>query len=263
VSHVAVVHDRRRQRARRRSLSQRLNEVRRTLHAVQRTAPGLLALATFGLLAVVRIAGAWSEVAMPAAIALTPAAVLLLPRSEREPAGLHLDVGARQVAEGVAVVLGSYVVVVAGCLWVFGSASPHDWLGAIRPLFESMAPFDPGSAGHRVVALALAVVCMGVLVPAAEEVFFRGVLHRAASRRWGPLAAVLLTASGWALVHLGDYGLRPFDAAEIAGMLPSVALMGLALGWCRVRTGSALACVVAQGAANLALTVWVFGVMAR
>jgi membrane protease YdiL (CAAX protease family) len=96
-------------------------------------------------------------------------------------------------------------------------------------------------------------------VPLAEEVCYRGVLLHAVSQRYGTTTGVVVTSAGWALVHLGDYGLNPFDLAVILGVLPSVFVMGLALGWCRLRAGSVLASALAQGLANLLLAAWVLG----
>lgn len=222
------------------------------LHRSHRAAPGVVASVAFGVLAIVRVGGAWNETAMVAAIVLTPATVLLVSPLDHTRVGLCRPRSGRAVLQGVGVVLGSYVVTVAACTAVFGADGPHNWLGGIRRIFDDLA------GGQALASFLLAAVCMGLLIPLAEEVWYRGVLHDAAALTWGPATAVVITAIGWALVHLGDYGLNPFDGPQIAGMLPSVALMGLALGWCRVRTGSALACAAAQGVANLALTVWVF-----
>ena len=79
--------------------------------------------------------------------------------------------------------------------------------------------------------------------------------------RIGVWPAIVTVSAVWAVSHLGDYGLTPFDPIMIAAMLPSVALMGLALGACRVITGSAVACVVAQGAGNLVLVAWAYAVL--
>lgn len=68
----------------------------------------------------------------------------------------------------------------------------------------------------RAATVTVAVLSMGLLVPAAEEAFYRGVLHDALSRRLGDLLAVVLTSAGWSLVHLGEYGLDPLDGKVIA-----------------------------------------------
>jgi hypothetical protein len=56
---------------------------------------------------------------------------------------------------------------------------------------------------------------------------------------------------------LGNYGLRPYNPFVIVGVLLSVFLMGLALGACRLITGSVQGSAIAQGTANLLMVVWV------
>lgn len=85
----------------------------------------------------------------------------------------------------------------------------------------------------------------------------RGFLLHGVATRHGPVVAVLTASAAWALVHLGDYGLSPLNARVVLDVLPSVFVIGLALGWCRLVTGSGVACAVAQGTANLLLAVWV------
>ncbi len=205
----------------------------------------------FVSLAVVRILGAFSETLMVASVMLTPLVVLAVPRGSWETVGLRRPASRRRVVEGVLVVIASYAVSVGACVLLVGTGR-HNWALGLRTLVVDTVP----SAPPAVVAVG-AVVVLGLLVPLAEEVCFRGVLHTALADRHGPLTAVVGTSAAWALVHLGDYGLQPLDGKVIAGVLPSVLLMGLALGWCRVRTGSVHACVVAQGVANLLLLGWV------
>ncbi|NBH08294.1 CPBP family intramembrane glutamic endopeptidase [Amycolatopsis sp. SID8362] len=97
------------------------------------------------------------------------------------------------------------------------------------------------------------VVAMGLVIPALEEVCYRGALFSAVERITGSATAITLTSAGWALVHIGNYGLAPFNPAVLAGVVPSVLCMGLALGICRTITGSCVASFAAQGVANLVL----------
>lgn len=203
------------------------------------------------VLGAARVGGAFdpSGVLVVLPVALYPACLLLVPPHELPAHGLRRPRGAWAVAQGTAVVALAYAVPVGLCHVVLGTGDDN-WVTWLPRLFEHLAP------GRPRLALVLMVVCMGLLVPVAEEVFFRGVVHTVAVRRHGPVAGVLLVAAGWALVHTGDYGLRPFDPVVLAGMLPSVLLMGLALGWCRQRTGSVPACVAAQSFCNLLLLAW-------
>ncbi len=222
----------------------------RRLGRLYGAAPLTTAGSVFVVLAVVRIAGAFDETLMVASIALIPAILLIVPRAVARDVGLAPISSPRALARGVGVVLGAYALVVAAMALVYRDG-PDNWTAGIDTLFTGMFPDD------RVLAIVAAVVCMGLLIPLAEEVCFRGVLHHAVGCRWGDGVAIVATAAVWAVVHLGDYGLNPFNPAVIAGMLPSVFLMGLALGWCRVVTGSVAGSVLAQGAANLALLAWV------
>jgi membrane protease YdiL (CAAX protease family) len=223
----------------------------RTLHRRYRERPVAVAAAMFAVLAAVRIGGAFAEWLMVASIALTPAVLLAVPRAAWARVGLCRVGSGGRLAAGVAATVGAYGLVVLGCAAVFGTGE-QNWTSGIRPVFESFAPGHPG------LALAAAVLCMGLLVPVAEEVCYRGVLHDAVARQFGTALAVGVTAVGWAAVHLGDYGLHPYNGAVVASMLPSVLVMGLALGWCRVATGSVLGSILAQAVANLLLTAWVF-----
>jgi uncharacterized protein len=77
--------------------------------------------------------------------------------------------------------------------------------------------------------------------PIGEELLFRGfVLKGLAASRLGAAGAVAITALGWAVLH-GQY-----DSFEIA----TIFLMGVALGVCRLRTGSTLLTMSLHAGAN-------------
>jgi hypothetical protein len=204
-------------------------------------APVVAAFLWFLGLATVRIAGAWSTVLM--VLSMVSMAVIVLVAPRRAWSG---DRPATRVGAALGVVLGAYAVTVAASFAVFGSGTDN-WLTAIPRLFEQLVP---GSVALRVLAM---VVCLGLLVPLLEEVCFRGAFFTAARQRIGPTGAVLATSALWAVVHLGDYGLNPYNLEVVAGSQLSVFVMGLGLGVCRLLTGSVAVCVVAQGTANLAL----------
>ena len=213
--------------------------------------PVAVAGVLFGGLAVLRICGAFSQELMVASIVLTPVLLFVAPRSVWPDIGVRRINSAMNLVHGVAVVIAAYAIVLVACLVAFGTG-PDNWILGIKVLFMNMA------GGSTVLAILVAVVCMGVLVPVAEEVCFRGVLHHAARSRLTVASAVVGTSAVWAAVHLGDYGLNPFNGLVIVGVLPSVFVMGLALGWCRVITDSVAGSTVAQGVANLILVAWVF-----
>ncbi|MFD7905084.1 CPBP family intramembrane glutamic endopeptidase [Kitasatospora sp. NPDC059747] len=225
---------------------------RRTLHRLRRhhrEAPASSAAKVFAVLAVVRIAGAVSMPLMVLSVGLSAAVVTVLDRVEWAAAGLRRFRFLPAFA-GTGLVVLAYANTVFATRAAFGRGADN-WTSLVPELFRQMAPGQPVVAG---VAM---VLCMGLLVPLVEEVCYRGVLYDAVARTRGPLVAIAVTSAGWALVHLGDYGLNPLNARVICGVLPSVFAMGVALGVCRAWTGSALASAVAQGTANLLLLAWV------
>jgi hypothetical protein len=91
--------------------------------------------------------------------------------------------------------------------------------------------------GPADVLLVLLVVTL--LVPVAEEAFFRGFAYQLLRARWGALAALAITSVGFALVH----GLDP------GAWLP-VLPIGMILGGLAERSRSLLPPVVAHGVVN-------------
>lgn len=207
--------------------------------------PVASAAALFAVLAAVRVAGAFTFPVMVLSVALSAAVLLVLPRDR------WADAGVRGFPVLPAVLGTALVAVVYGQTFLatrdaFGHGDDN-WTTWMPKLFEGMVPGAPWAD------VAAMVLALGVLVPLVEEVCYRGVLYRAVEVRRGTYTAVVTTAAGWAAVHLGDYGLNPLNWKVVCGLLPSVFLMGLALGLVRAATGSALACALAQGACNLLL----------
>lgn len=106
-------------------------------------------------------------------------------------------------------------------------------MAAIRRALE-------GAAGPELFA---AVVVIGVLAGSAEEVFFRGYMQTRLRERWGPAAAVVVTAVAFSLLHL------EWIHAALALVL------GLWLGLVTERAGSALPAVAAHIVNNAVFTV--------
>ncbi|WP_326957571.1 CPBP family intramembrane glutamic endopeptidase [Amycolatopsis sp. NBC_01286] len=205
-------------------------------------------LTLYLVLAVVRVAGAYGLPFMVLSLVLTPCVLLVLPRSRWAEAGLRPASNSR-LALGLTLVVAVYVAVIAANTAAFG-LSRDNWTTGIPTMFRQLA------SASAAVAAVLMVVAMGLVVPALEEVCYRGALFIAVERIAGTATAITLTSVGWALVHVGNYGLIPFNPAVLAGVLPSVFCMGLALGICRTITGSCVASFVAQGVANLLLVGW-------
>ncbi len=231
-----------------------VSDGRRRLRACYARRPLATAAALFGLLAVVRVGGAYVPAALVASVLVTPAVSVAASPEQLGDLGLRRPTSARSVAGGVGVVVVAYAVTVGACVLAFGVGSGN-WASGLLSVFDGVVP--PTAPGHRMLTLTVIVVSLGVVVPLAEEICFRGFLMHAVATRHGPGRAVVVTSAAWALVHLGNYGLSPFEASVVLGVLPSVFVMGLALGWCRLTTGSILACAAAQGIANLLLAAWV------
>lgn len=90
-------------------------------------------------------------------------------------------------------------------------------------------------------ALTLVVVSIGPLV---EELLFRGLLLSALLRRLHAAWAVPASAAVFALVHLPDLHWLWYA-------VPNLALLGVALAWLRLRSGSLWPAVIAHGCNNL------------
>lgn len=84
-----------------------------------------------------------------------------------------------------------------------------------------------------------AMIAVGVFVPIGEELFFRGFILPAVRNRWGPVAAVLISAMLFALFHV-DPGLY----------LPTF-ILGVSLGAARVWTGSLWPSIMIHMAQNI------------
>jgi membrane protease YdiL (CAAX protease family) len=96
---------------------------------------------------------------------------------------------------------------------------------------------DARAGGVMVLLLFIIVVA----APFAEELLFRGFLYRGfAASRLGPLGAVVLTSTGWALAH-PQYDWPIFT---------EVFCFGLLYGWIRQRGGSTTATIILHGIQN-------------
>lgn len=95
--------------------------------------------------------------------------------------------------------------------------------------------------------IALAFVAVVVAAPLAEELVFRGLLHRLASHLWGPWPAAILSALIFGLLH-GE----PWYLFGLIGI-------GLVLALVYEATGSVLACWVTHAvhnAVSLGMMLW-------
>lgn len=153
--------------------------------------------------------------------------------SQARPPGFGFAAPASMAWCAIAVVVGLVTPLVGGKLTellAHGHAVPQD----VKEL--------GGDAGLLFrLALTLAVISIGPLV---EELLFRGVLLSALLRRLRTVWAVSASAVLFALVHL-------MDLHWLWYALPNLALLGAALAWLRLRSGSLWPAVIAHACNNL------------
>jgi membrane protease YdiL (CAAX protease family) len=141
---------------------------------------------------------------------------------------------------GVPLVLAVHHLVQPASVYLLGLLIGHDRAHALALREEAMNPIvqalPPLEESERVVLMALVVV---VLVPAAEETFFRGFVYPALRRHLGVGRAALVSAAFFAAVHL-----------QVVNFLP-ILLLGTALALAYEHTGSLVPAVVIHGVNNL------------
>jgi membrane protease YdiL (CAAX protease family) len=150
-------------------------------------------------------------------------------------------------------------VVFAGCLlaitlWEGAPANTEPRWGRGMAIVASLmvgaillAPVVSGPLSARPVSAFLPWAAIAALVATLEETSIRGVLYRRWAGEAGTVAAIVVGAAVFALIHLPRYGLAavPLDAA-----------VGLALGGLRALTGRVLPCAVAHTVADWGAWFW-------
>ena len=139
---------------------------------------------------------------------------------------------------GAAAWLGAYAV--AGVLYL-GAAVVGVPAEAIVDILLGVGA-DGGRLGEASAAVTVVIllrVC--VLVPLAEELFFRGALYAWLRNRLSPAWTIALTATAFGLMH------------QIPVFIPLAVLVGVAAGWIREKTGSVLVPIAAHAAQNAAV----------
>jgi len=195
----------------------------------------------------------------PAVWLVPPLALILLPPLGEGPVGSRLAVLGAELLLGLPVWLGTPLVLRSQIL-PWRRLAPGWWAAlALALLFAvlhhllhvlaaSWLPADPAATEALRQALlpgsALqAVIILGSLLlvaPVTEEIYFRGLLPWLWRRHLGPAGALWGPAALFAAAHGNPRG------------LPLLFLLGLALGWCRERSGSLLPGMVLHLAVNLA-----------
>lgn len=139
----------------------------------------------------------------------------------RKGRGPVVDLGLRfRPVDATAVAAGAALqaIAVPALYWPllrFTDLTTDDVSGEARELVDAAS-----GAGIAVLVL---VVCLGA--PLAEELFFRGLMLRAAERRWGVGVALVASTVVFAVTHVQGV------------QLPALVLFGAVAGWLAVRTG--------------------------
>jgi membrane protease YdiL (CAAX protease family) len=98
---------------------------------------------------------------------------------------------------------------------------------------------------YRTAWLPALFLTLVVLAPLGEEALFRGFLYKGiVASRAGPIAAIIVSAVGWAVLHV------QYDWYGIV----SVVLIGIYLGLVRFGTGSILVTMLLHAISNLVAT---------
>lgn len=137
-------------------------------------------------------------------------------------------------------VLASLVIVLIFAVW-------QPSLTALTRTGSALHPFVGLGLGGS--ALVLALIYGVIKTGLAEEVLFRGLIAGALSRRLSPARANLAQA----LLFLLPHGLLLLVMPELWLMLPVVFVIGLLLGWLRIRSGSILAPWMLHAACNVTM----------
>jgi membrane protease YdiL (CAAX protease family) len=114
--------------------------------------------------------------------------------------------------------------------WVLWLAIWVAWMLASDSVWHWRGPWDFAPwAKLSILIIALRVIAVGILGPAAEELLFRGLLYYRLSRtRLKAIGTIVVLAVAWAALHTA------YTREEIA----LLAFNGVLLGFARYRSGS-------------------------
>ncbi|MHA6204243.1 CPBP family intramembrane glutamic endopeptidase [Dyella soli] len=153
--------------------------------------------------------------------------------AQAEPPGLGFTLASPIGMYFAALFVGVLTPVIGGML--------TQWLAQGHDVSQDIKQLGANTSLWLRLPLALLVVSLGPLV---EELLFRGVLLSSVARHVGNGWSIVLTAVLFACVHLPDLSFLWYA-------LPNLTLLGLMLGWLRVRSGSIWPAVLAHGMNNL------------
>ena len=131
-----------------------------------------------------------------------------------------------------------------------GGAKLAGWQSLVAGLMVGavmLAPVVSGPLTSRPLGAFWPWAAMAAVVATLEETSIRGVLYRRWAGEAGTVAANVVGAAVFALIHLPRYGI---------GAMPLDAAIGLALGGLRALTGRVLPCAVAHTVADWGAWFW-------
>jgi uncharacterized protein len=227
-----------------------------------RIAPWLLSLLVLALLTAIRFyavfgGSPWSNLLfLFVFLAMWALPFIVLTAQGRREIGLRKQ-GNSPSALALSALAGAcagFAVYAAG-MALFG-ASPDNWCVSIRDSFHLA---EMRAAMPLAAAFAAVVLPAMIFSPIGEEILFRGLLLQSFARRWNVPVATVVNGLAFGLVHLHVHGLW-HDAAGFHLRLVSGALMVLLMvgvsavfTFCRLRSGSLYAAMIAHSACNFAM----------
>lgn len=153
--------------------------------------------------------------------------------------GFGLHAPRRRSDYGVAVLLGLGILLVGNLL--------TQWLAGGQPINQDVVLMAERVTPAMRILLALLVVAVA---PFVEELVFRGVLLSGLARRIPVGWAIVASAVVFGCAHLPDFGFAWYA-------VPALVLLGVVLGWLRVRSGSLWPAVVLHATNNfIAVLAW-------
>jgi membrane protease YdiL (CAAX protease family) len=205
----------------------------------------------FILLAIPRLGAAFvNEFNFVVPVLYLLVAFLLWRHPERSAFGLRSPTSLRMGAIGIMMLTGIYLAS-SLLLYLIFDTTLQNWNVSFYRLLI-------GLTGIPVSWSAILLDVLILLFYPVEEFYFRGLLLSSLLKKHGKGTSIMVVAMLWAFLHIGVYGLRPFDGYQLLGMIPSVAAMGIVLGWIRVYSGSVYLSALGQGVGNLCLFGWCY-----
>ena len=137
---------------------------------------------------------------------------------------------------------------------VFATLAAFPLVGLVNAIVASLIGYVPENPQLDIVApagiswtTALAMLfALGVVVPIAEELMFRGLLFGWLRSRLGLRPAMAISALCFSLLH------------GIAWLIPAIFVLGLILAWVYEKSGSLWAAITTHGLFNMISTVLLF-----